>query len=92
VLTDTERRDEDLLTPRQARTELPLSLAWFAKQRLIGNGPPWIRISGRVFYRRGELRSWIASQPRGGAHQPTAAAPGEAPERAVLPRPEPMWP
>ena len=39
-----------------------MSLAWYRRKRLLGSGPPFIRVSNRIFYRRGELRRWIASQ------------------------------
>ncbi|HEY1759647.1 MAG TPA: hypothetical protein VGG72_30010 [Bryobacteraceae bacterium] len=55
--------EHDLLTDRQAqRQELPMSLAWYRRKRLFGGGPPFIRVSNRVFYRRGELRRWIAEK------------------------------
>jgi hypothetical protein len=54
---------DDLLTEAQAHEqELPMSLGWFRRKRLVGAGPPFIRISNRVFYRRGDLRRWIADQ------------------------------
>jgi hypothetical protein len=56
--------DNDLLTERQAQQELPMSLAWFRRRRVFGDGPPFLRVSNRVFYRRGALRSWI--EARGG--------------------------
>jgi hypothetical protein len=57
------RLDTDLLTERQAREqELPMSLAWYRRARLVGGGAPFIRIGNRVFYRRGELRRWIQEQ------------------------------
>jgi len=53
--------DEDLLTEAQAREEvLPMSLAWYRRKRLHGGGPPFLRVSNRVFYRRGDLRRWLA--------------------------------
>jgi hypothetical protein len=53
----------DLLTESQARDqELPMSLAWFRRKRIHGGGPPFIRVSNRIFYRRGELRRWIAAR------------------------------
>lgn len=59
----TEPNENDLLTEIQAREqELPMSLAWFRRKRLIGDGPPFIRISNRVFYRRGDLRQWIGQR------------------------------
>ena len=61
--SQSHQSDNDLLTESQAREqELPMSLAWYRRKRLLGNGPPFIRVSNRIFYRRGELRRWIASQ------------------------------
>jgi hypothetical protein len=55
--------EHDLLTDRQAqRQDLPMSLAWYRRKRLFGGGSPFIRVSNRVFYRRGELRRWIAEK------------------------------
>jgi hypothetical protein len=52
--------DNDLLTEIQAQEqELPMSLAWYRRKRVFGGGPPFIRVSNRVFYRRGDLRQWI---------------------------------
>ena len=57
------RLDSDLLTEQEARQEeLPMSLAWYRRKRLLKDGPPFIRISNRVFYRRRDLRTWIGSQ------------------------------
>jgi hypothetical protein len=54
--------DNDLLTDIQAKQqELPMSLAWYRRKRIFGGGPPFIRVSNRIFYRRGELRRWIAA-------------------------------
>ena len=38
-----------------------MSLAWYRRKRVFGGGPPFIRVSNRIFYRRGELRQWIAA-------------------------------
>ncbi len=55
--------DNDLLTEIEAREEeLPMSLAWFRRKRVHGGGPPFIRVSNRIFYRRGELRRWVADR------------------------------
>lgn len=57
------RSDNDLLTETQAREqELPMSLAWYRRKRVFGEGPPFIRVSNRVFYRRGDLRQWITKR------------------------------
>ena len=61
--TESHQSDNDLLTEAEAREqELPMSLAWYRRQRLYGDGPPFIRISNRIFYRRGELRRWITAR------------------------------
>ena len=57
----SERHCDDHLTETQARAqELPMSLAWFRRKRIQGGGPPFIKVSNRIFYRRGALRQWIA--------------------------------
>lgn len=78
-----ERRDEDLLTARQAGVELPMSVGWFNRRRMAGEGPPFVRVSGRIFYRRGDLRAWIAAQPRGGEQPQVRVRNGG---------PQPAWP
>jgi hypothetical protein len=61
--TQAQPNEHDLLTEVQAHEqELPMSLAWFRRKRVHGGGPPFIRVSNRVFYRRGELRRWIAER------------------------------
>jgi hypothetical protein len=53
--------EDDLLTEREARRqELPMSLAWYRRRRWLGGGPPFHRVSNRIFYRRGDLRKFIA--------------------------------
>jgi hypothetical protein len=61
ILTeDSIRLESDLLDERRAqREELPMSLAWFRRTRLLGGGPPFIRVGNRVFYRPGDLREWV---------------------------------
>ena len=59
----SHQSDNDLLTEIEARDqELPMSLAWFRRKRMHGGGPPFIRVSNRIFYRRGELRRWVADR------------------------------
>ena len=59
------RLDTDLLTESEAhKQELPMSLGWYRRMRLLGGGPPFIRISNRVFYRRGALRDFVQSKAR----------------------------
>jgi hypothetical protein len=68
--TESQQSENDLLTERQCRNqELPMSLAWFRQRRLDGRGPPVTRISNRVFYRRGEVRRWIAAHQAAGTEK-----------------------
>jgi len=66
--TTNTKSPDDLLTEVQAqREELPMSLAWYRRLRTVrqfkeDDGPPFLRISSRVFYRRGALRAWIAQR------------------------------
>jgi hypothetical protein len=58
----SHQSNNDLLTEAEARDEeLPMSLAWFRRKRVHGGGPPFIRVSNRIFYRRADLRGWIAA-------------------------------
>jgi hypothetical protein len=57
------RVDMDLLTEQEARQqELPMSLAWYRRKRLTGDGPEFVRVGRRVFYERGTLRRFVASK------------------------------
>jgi hypothetical protein len=57
------RLDTDLLDERRAKAEeLPMSLAWYRRTRLMGGGPPFVRVGNRIFYRRADLRRWIAER------------------------------
>jgi hypothetical protein len=76
-VNESHQSDNDLLTESQAREqELPMSLAWFRRKRVHGGGPPFIRVSNRIFYRRGELRRWIVER----------AAPAAAPQALAADR------
>ena len=62
-INDGTRHEDDHLTETQAREqELPMSLAWYRRMRVLGGGPPFTRISNRVFYRRGDLRAFMAGR------------------------------
>ncbi len=63
LTSQSAKSDNDLLTESQAREqELPMSLAWFRRTRVHGGGPPFIRVSNRIFYRRADLRRWITER------------------------------
>jgi hypothetical protein len=78
---ESQQSDNDLLTENQARDqELPMSLAWFRRRRVRGGGPPFIRVSNRVFYRRGALREWLAEQAARAVTRAFPALPNGAPD------------
>ena len=77
--SQSHQSDDDLRTEMEAHEqELPMSQAWFRRKRVHGGGPPFIRVSNRIFYRRGELRRWVADRTA-----PVVAAKGLAHGRSV---------
>jgi predicted DNA-binding transcriptional regulator AlpA len=54
-----------LLTPKEAAKLLKVSVSWLAKARMRGDGPPYIRISGRsIRYTEAALLQWMKSRQR----------------------------
>jgi hypothetical protein len=56
----------DLLTPRECAEYRRCSLRKLDRERSLGCGPPFVRDSGRIFYRRSDLDRFIESRVRGG--------------------------
>ncbi len=55
----------DLLTPEQVATALGLSHRTLAAWRSSGRNPlPYLKIGGRVRYRRSDVTAWLESQAR----------------------------
>jgi predicted DNA-binding transcriptional regulator AlpA len=52
-----------MLTTKEAACLLGLGTSMLERLRWMGEGPPWIRPTGRrvVRYRQGDIRSWIDS-------------------------------
>ena len=53
-----------LLSPEQAAKALGRSTSTLAKQRLSGNGCPYIKQHGKVHYAVGDVRVFIAAHRR----------------------------
>ncbi len=51
----------NLLTPKDAAAFLKLSLAWLAKARMRGDGPPYIKLGKSVRYSKVALLDWLKS-------------------------------
>jgi hypothetical protein len=59
---------DTLLTPAEAARILRTTVQTMANWRVQGKGPPWVRLVGRrVFYRKIDLKAWIAAQVRNSA-------------------------
>lgn len=57
--------DEDtLLTTEQLAAVRNVSPSRIEKERLKGDGPPFIKDGHLVRYRLGDYRAWVASMPR----------------------------
>ena len=51
--------EKKLLDEGDVDNEFHLSKAWLRKHRLLGDGPPFIRINRMIFYKRDQLEKWI---------------------------------
>jgi hypothetical protein len=58
--------DETLLTPKESAAYRRCSVRKQDRERAEGRGPPYVRIDGRIFYRRSDLDRFIAAHIRGG--------------------------
>ena len=59
---------DDLLTTPELATWLGVSTQWCEIGRYRGYGPPFVKISGRIRYRRARVRAWLDER----AHRSTA--------------------
>lgn len=56
---------DELMTPEQVANALLLSLRTLAAWRSSGRNPlPYLKIGGRVRYRRSDVDAWLGSQAR----------------------------
>ena len=53
-----------LLTPKETAVRLRVSLSWFAKARMRGDGPPYICVGRSVRYGETALIQWMKSRQR----------------------------
>ena len=56
-----EQRPNDLLTTEEAAEYLHLSPRTLERYRVTGEGPKYLKVGRRVFYRRGDLDRWLDS-------------------------------
>jgi predicted DNA-binding transcriptional regulator AlpA len=59
--TTTARR---MLDTHGAAEYTGFARSTMAKQRLRGDGPPYVKVGGKILYPLEELDAWLDSQPR----------------------------
>jgi predicted DNA-binding transcriptional regulator AlpA len=57
-MTDT------LLTPAEVAKLIRRPETWLAKLRMTGDGPRFLKVGGKVRYRRSALEAWLADCER----------------------------
>jgi excisionase family DNA binding protein len=62
----------ELLTTRETAELLRCSVRTLDRERADGRGCPWVRIGGRVRYRRADVEAFVAAHVRGHAAEPAA--------------------
>ena len=65
-MTSSSKNDgmEHLLKPDETAEYLRLSLAWLAKARMSGDGPPFVKIGRSVRYSKAALLHWAKTRQR----------------------------
>ena len=66
--------ETELLTPKEAANYRRCSIRKQDRERAEGRGPAYIRIDGRLFYRRSDLDRFIAAHIRSGEFRNEGAA------------------
>lgn len=55
---------DELLTTEEAARELRLKRTTLEHKRMRGDGPPFVKLGRKVFYRRSALVGWVNAQER----------------------------
>lgn len=50
---------DPLLSPKELALRENITKGWLDKARCRGDGPPFYRIGGRIYYRRSEYHYWL---------------------------------
>lgn len=56
---DSNSEPDPLLPPRELALQENITKGWLDKARCRGDGPPFYRIGGRIYYRRSEYLAWL---------------------------------
>jgi hypothetical protein len=71
----------ELLTPRECAALRRCSVRKLDRERADGRGCPYVRIDGRIFYRRADVDKFIAEHVRGLHDEDTAGDPAPTLEK-----------
>jgi len=80
----TQMTQTDLFTARECADYRRCSLRTLDRERELGNGCLYVRIGGRIYYRRGDVDQFIANHVCGGDRERPVAT--ESPSRRGRPR------
>jgi hypothetical protein len=78
--------EPELLTPKECAEFRRCSVRKLDRERAEGRGCPYVRIDGRIFYRRADVDRFIAAHVRGGDLADASPAVEPAPRRRSLAR------
>jgi len=73
--------ETELLTPKETAEYRRCSERKQDRERAEGRGPAYVRIDGRIFYRRGDIDRFITAHVRGGERSRAALAVEQAQDR-----------
>jgi hypothetical protein len=71
-----------LLTPRDTAKHLNCDERTLERHRLVGDGPPYVKLGGLVRYPLDQLERWIAANLRHSTSEPAATLPAPSPAAA----------
>ena len=66
-----------LLTPRETAQYLRCSERKLERHRLVGDGPPFVKIGAAIRYPLGELKKWLAERTQHSTSETDALASGQ---------------
>jgi hypothetical protein len=78
--------ETNLWTPKEYSEYRRCSLRKADRERAEGRGPPYVRIDGRIFYRRADVEEFIAAHLCGRDRAFPAVAAVVSPRRRAAPR------
>jgi hypothetical protein len=70
--------DDPLLTPQETAEVVRRPENWLAKKRIDAGGPPFLKIGGKIRYRRSAVLRWLEQQERTSTSDPGPAARADA--------------